>query len=319
MPNPIVTCAFTSYNASDTIESAIYSAINQSYKDIEIIIVDDSSKDNTFNIIKNIAKRTNLRIKFFQHESNKGVAETRNSCIRYATGEFICFFDDDDQSYQNRIEKQLERLIAYERSIKSNYSSSSTALCYGDRLIHYEKNSPIFCRAISTTDVKTYSEAYAKALLSAGAFPLKGKAGSSATCTLFARRKLILDLNLFNPELRRCEDLDLAIKAVLNKVELISTNSIIVNQFYTDTLDKKNSFIYEYKLLRIYERWLKKRNLYEFAYLYLKLKENIFEFKICTFLKLAFIIFLKYPINTSKKLMSSLSTILFTLKHRLKI
>ena len=319
MLDPTVTCAFTTYNAEDTIESAIYSAINQSFKDIEIIIVDDCSTDNTFSIIKNIAKITNLRIKFFPHDSNKGVAEARNSCIKYAAGEFICFFDDDDQSHQDRIEKQLERLIAYERSIKNNNSNSTTALCYGDRLIHYENRSPIFCRAISTTDVKIHSEAYAKALLSAGAFPMKGKAGSSATCTLFARRKLFLDLNLFNPELRRCEDLDLAIKAVINKVELISTNSLIVNQYYTDTLDKKGSYIYEFKILKIHEKWLKKRNLYEFAYLYLKLKDNLFEFKICNFLKLAFIIFLKYPINASKKLMSSLSTILFTLKYRFKI
>ena len=87
---------------------------------------------------------------------------------------------------------------------------------------------------------------------------MKGNAGSSATCTLFARKKLFLDLNLFNPELRRCEDLDLAIKAVINKVELISTNSLIVNQYYTDTLDKKGSYIYEFKILKIHEKWLKK-------------------------------------------------------------
>ena len=58
----LVTCAFTTYNASETIHRAVYSAINQTYKNLEILIVDDHSNDSTLEIINEIIA-TNLSIK----------------------------------------------------------------------------------------------------------------------------------------------------------------------------------------------------------------------------------------------------------------
>ncbi len=320
MSKLLVTCAFTTYNASETIHRAVYSAINQTYKNLEILIVDDHSNDSTLEIINEIiATNLSINIKLIQNNKNEGVAISRNICINNANGEFICFFDDDDKSYKNRIEKQLDTLLVFEKMSKINSSKSTNALCYGDRIIHYDDGSNNFCKAISTHNVKKYSEQYTKALLSAGPFPSKGIPGSSATCTLFARKDIFFELNQFNPELRRCEDLDLAVKAVMKGIELISTNSIIVDQFHTNTLDKKNSFVYEFKLLYIHKDWLKKKNLYEFALLYLKLKNNLFHLNYLRIIKLGIVIFLKYPIHTSRKLISAFKTISFTLSHRLRI
>ena len=320
MSKLLVTCAFTTYNASETIHRAIYSAINQTYNNLEILIVDDYSNDNTLEIIKEIiAKNLSINIRLIQNNKNVGVAISRNICINNANGVFICFFDDDDKSYKNRIEKQLDTLLAFEKMSKNNSSKSTTALCYGDRVIHYEDSPSNFCKAISTHNVKKYTEQYSKAMLSAGPFPSKGIPGSTATCTLFARKDIFFELNQFNPELRRCEDLDLAVKAVMKGIELISTNSIIVDQFHTNTLDKKNSFLYEFKLLHIYKDWLKKRDLYEFALLYLELKNNLFHLSYLKIIQSGFVIFLKYPFHTSRKLISALKTISFTFSHRLRI
>ena len=320
MSKLLVTCAFTTYNASETIHKAIYSAINQTHKNLEIVIVDDHSNDNTLEIIKEIVDRNlSVNIKLIQNKINEGVAFSRNICINNANGKFICFFDDDDKSCENRIEKQLDTLLEYESMSKNNSMKSKTALCYGDRVIHYKDNSTIFCKAISTHNAKEYSDQYTKALLSAGPFPFKGNPGSSATCTLFARKNILFELNKFNPELRRCEDLDLAVKAVMKGIELISTNSKIVDQFYTNTLDKKDSFLYEFKLLQIHKDWLKKRKLYEFALLYLDLKNSLFQLNYYKFIKYGFLIFLKYPIHSFRKLISALDTILFTFSNKLRI
>ena len=82
------------YNASNYLNRCIVSLINQTYKNIEILLIDDGSTDNSYLICDSFSK-TNKRI-FVYHKKNEGVAKTRNFGIRKATGNYITFVDSDD-------------------------------------------------------------------------------------------------------------------------------------------------------------------------------------------------------------------------------
>lgn len=92
------------YNVEDYIEKCLNSLVNQTLEDIEIIIVNDGSKDNSENIIKSFLSRYPQKIKYLKKE-NGGLSDARNYGIPYATGEYIAFLDSDDyvelDTYEN--------------------------------------------------------------------------------------------------------------------------------------------------------------------------------------------------------------------------
>ena len=89
----LVTVGVTSFNAENTIARAIISVINQTWRPIEIIVIDDCSSDGTYKVLKNLSK-DNPEIKVFLNEINSGVAFSRNRILEEASGEFVIFFDD---------------------------------------------------------------------------------------------------------------------------------------------------------------------------------------------------------------------------------
>lgn len=95
------------YNAAKTIEKTIKSVLHQSYTYFEIIIIDDCSTDNSFQIIEELSE-SDSRIILYRNEKNLGVAKTRNAGINIAKGEFISFLDSDDIWKSTKLEKQLE-------------------------------------------------------------------------------------------------------------------------------------------------------------------------------------------------------------------
>lgn len=96
-----------SYNSERFIKKTIESVLKQTYKNWEMIIIDDCSSDNTESIVnKYIA--SDKRIKFYKLEKNSGAAIARNLGINKATGEFIAFLDSDDLWDENKLEKQIE-------------------------------------------------------------------------------------------------------------------------------------------------------------------------------------------------------------------
>ena len=310
---PLVTCGVTTYNAEQSIDYAIESIKNQTYKNLELIIVDDKSTDRTVEIIKKINLTDFLQYKLIINPINKGVAYGRNIIINNSSGDFIIFFDDDDYSYKNRVENQIKTILEFEKNKSSRFKEINSPLCFTNRNIIF-KNKKVVCKSIIIEDLGKDKDNYVGALLSANNFPLNGRPGSSATCTLCARKSVFEKISFFNSELRRCEDLELAIRALQKDICLISTNTILVDQFYTKTSDKQNWRSYEFKVIELHKRWLRKRNLYEFALLYLKLKYSFFNLDLKSFTKIFFILIITYPKKVTLKIFSSLNTFIFTMR-----
>lgn len=98
------------FNANDTIENSVMSVLTQSYEEIELIIVDDQSSDNSFQIATDLAS-TDKRIKLLQNNVNSGAGITRNKAIAQAKGDYIAFLDADDLWYPNKLATQISTVM----------------------------------------------------------------------------------------------------------------------------------------------------------------------------------------------------------------
>lgn len=103
------------YNGENFIEDCIDSIINQTLKDIEILIINDGSKDNTLNIIESIAK-SDSRIKIL-NQKNSGVSAARNNGISKSRGKYITFVDADDYIDKTMYEKMYKKAEEFNSDI----------------------------------------------------------------------------------------------------------------------------------------------------------------------------------------------------------
>ncbi|OGG02538.1 hypothetical protein A2Z33_01955 [Candidatus Gottesmanbacteria bacterium RBG_16_52_11] len=106
---PLVTVIMTALNAADFIGEALTSLVNQTYRNLEIIVVDDGSKDGTWENILEFAA-TDSRIRAYRLKGNIGPSGATNFAMKKARGKYVARLDADDISYRDRIGKQVEFL-----------------------------------------------------------------------------------------------------------------------------------------------------------------------------------------------------------------
>ena len=111
MPNPKVSIIVPVYNAEKYLERCVSSLTKQTLKDIEIILVDDSSTDSSLEICKQMAEKDS-RIKVI-HKMNEGAGLARNAALSIANGEYIGFVDSDDFVELNMFEILYNKAIQY--------------------------------------------------------------------------------------------------------------------------------------------------------------------------------------------------------------
>ena len=110
------------YNSESTLRKCVDSLLCQSLRNIEIILVDDGSHDNSYAIMQEYGhKYSNIRI--LKHEVNKGIGKTRNDGIEAATGRYLTFVDSDDWIEENMLETFLNYAIQHNVDfISSNFN-----------------------------------------------------------------------------------------------------------------------------------------------------------------------------------------------------
>ena len=95
------------YNCAETLSDAIDSIIAQTYDNWELIMCDDGSTDNTYNIAQEYKERYPDKIVLLKNEKNMGLNYTLNKCLEVASGEYIARMDGDDISLPTRFEKEI--------------------------------------------------------------------------------------------------------------------------------------------------------------------------------------------------------------------
>ena len=162
------------YNTSIYLEECINSIINQTYKNLEIIIINDGSTDDSLKVINNFKDK---RIKIIDFKSNKGVSVARNKGVEESTGDFICYLDSDDYWNLKKIEKQVKFIK------KHNY-----AFIYSDYA--YLNNNKK--KRVSVPKFITYKEAL--------------KNTTIFTSTVMFNMNLLKKEDIYMPNLRRGQD-----------------------------------------------------------------------------------------------------------------
>lgn len=181
MDTSLVSVIIPTHNRAAMLACAIRSVQRQTYNHLEILVVDDASKDNTAEVVASFG---DPRIHYIRHDANRGGSASRNTGISAATGEFIAFLDDDDEWEPEKTEEQLKVIQGYD-------AVTCSAFPIPDNMTD-----------ISTTKVVELEDL------------LQGKFTWGGTGALFAKT-LVLKNTMFDESLPRYQDWDLFIRIAL--------------------------------------------------------------------------------------------------------
>jgi len=168
---PLVSVIIPVYNVEDYLSECIESVLNQSYQNLEVIVINDGSTDNSGDIIDKYRDSDERIVAIIQ--ANKGLAETRNVGIKHATGEYIYFLDSDDKIALNMFEVLIPQMQS-----KNLEMMHFNAEAFSDERLSFDKTQYI--------RKKTEQE-----LNSLKAF-LETKQYSCSVCLYITKRKLLL-------------------------------------------------------------------------------------------------------------------------------
>ncbi|OAD46132.1 glycosyltransferase family 2 protein [Polaribacter atrinae] len=116
---PLVSVVIPTYNRQEFLEEAILSVVNQSYNNIEILVIDDGSKENYAEVICNKYKKCH-----YFYKNNGGLSSARNFGINVAKGSYIAFLDDDDFWRADKLQKQV-KVLNSNKNVDCVHSSAS--------------------------------------------------------------------------------------------------------------------------------------------------------------------------------------------------
>ena len=133
----LISIVMTSYNYANYIAEAIESVINQTYKNWELIIIDDASTDNSIDVINNYLNDS--RIKLYVNEKNLGLAESLKKGIDLASGNWIAFLESDDKFTPNSIEEKVKAISTDADLIFTDYEAIPNANCTDKYLLDRKK------------------------------------------------------------------------------------------------------------------------------------------------------------------------------------
>lgn len=213
-----VSVIITTFGKPEKLERAINSVINQTYKNIELIVVDDNNPDTENRIaVENIMRKyignqqIDIEIKYFRHTKNMNGSAARNTGIKQSTGEYIAFLDDDDIYLPERVEFSIKKMIENKEII---------GVCVG--VIHI-KNSHI----IGVTQKVNNSILTPKMIL-------LDQMVIGTGSNIFLKSNVVFDVNGFDAEFDRFQDLEFIIR-VSQLGKIIYTDKLLIIKDDTKT------------------------------------------------------------------------------------
>jgi glycosyltransferase involved in cell wall biosynthesis len=293
---PLVTIGITCYNAEDTIGRAIASALGQDWPNIEVIVVDDRSSDGSSAIIQDWASRE-PRLRVHLHERNQGAAAARNSAVHLANGEFIAWFDDDDESRSDRIRVQCNLLRDY-----MSKTGAETVLCYCSGVRRYPNGYELPLLAVGSQPAIPVGETMANHLLFFARRQGVYFGGGTPTCSLMGPADVFEKVGGFDENLRRQEDADFAVRAAFIGCHFIGTSEPLLLQFATVGADKSSDAEYEsfVRLLDKNRDYLTAKGVYRYMRGWAAVRRHHFNRQPWSAVLALLCLFARYPFRTTR-------------------
>lgn len=171
MKKPLVSVIIPCYNTERYIHSAIDSARNQTYDNLEIIVVDDASTDSSLEIISSIE---DSRIKIIHLNTNGGIANARNVGLDNAKGDYICWLDSDDMYHSTFVETLLNYATHYNLDfVECQYSRKIENMALLPNETIFVSDAQDFCKRYGNKQLQTslWSKMFRKELFDNYRFP----------------------------------------------------------------------------------------------------------------------------------------------------
>jgi glycosyltransferase involved in cell wall biosynthesis len=295
---PLITFGVTCFNAEETIQNALLSALNQTWENFEIIVVDDCSTDKSVQVIETYKKQYD-QIKLIQHKENKGVAAARNTILNNANGEFLAFFDDDDQSIDERISIQYKKLVAYEK-----FSGVKNIICHSARVQKFPNKEKRYEPTLYSYNLEDTPKGTVVADMILIGRPIGVPIGSMATCSQMAKLSTYQSVGGFNEKLRRSEDTDLNVRLGLSGAHFLGVADPLVHQTMTISPDKLVSEERRNALewLRNHRSYLEKIGWWKHTIKWVDIKFDYLSGQKTKFLMRMIVLSFQFPIKTGKRL-----------------
>lgn len=231
---PLVSVIMPTYNHAKFIEQAIISVLNQTYKNFEIIIIDNNSNDNTQAIVKKYKK--NYKIRSFLISNDGVIGKSRNYGIIKAKGNFVAFLDSDDYWYSNKLEICINNLNQ------------------GYDFVYHEL-------ALSKDKISLHRKIKSHSLSKPQLKNLLVEGNPIATSSVVVKKNILMKVGLFNESKKMIgsEDYNLWLKLAKNKIFLQYINQQLGIYTYHDmSISKKNMSYSMWNASKCYYKFITK-------------------------------------------------------------
>ncbi len=223
MKYPKVSVIIPTYNRASLLPRAIKSVLNQTFKDFELIIVDDCSTDNTEEVVEEFQKK-DKRIKYLRLKKNSGApAHPRNVGIKNSQGKYIAFLDNDDEWLPEKLEKQLN-LFEKTNNPKLGFVGGNVLIVEENRIKEYKvpKCGDNFQNFLSNCLIKS-------------------------TSSVMIRKIVLEDVNLFDESLESTDDWEMWIR-ISQKYDFdFVSEPIFKYYFHQQNLSRSKNFLEKIK------------------------------------------------------------------------
>lgn len=252
----LVSAVIVTKNRSDFLKKSLQSVINQTYKHIEIIIIDDNSNDNTQKIINSFL-RVHPNILYFRNKKTMGANFSRNLGLEYAKGFFVAFLDDDDFWKKNKIYEQVNHFNIEKFDIIScNFE-------YKKLFQNYKSNIPNRISFSKLLELN-YLGGFSGILIKKSSFNQK----------------------IFDNKLPSCQDWDFWIRCFIDNKKIIILQSNLYNYTVhsnnkiTNSLNNsyKGRLLFFFKYRKNFDHNLRKKKLYELLIIRHTINDNLISF-----------------------------------------
>ena len=203
-----VSVILPTFNRADTLGRSIDSVLSQSYKNLELIVVDDGSTDGTKKLISSIRDE---RLFYVQTELNRGAAAARNTGLQYAAGGYVAFQDSDDSWRPDKLRLQMEKMkkeqagFCYHK-MQYDFGEGRTAVLPQENISSDQKNGDIFSQLL-----------------------YENMAGCPA---LLVRRECVEEIGGFDTDFKALEDYDFVLR-LAKKFYAAFVDRVLIDVSYT--------------------------------------------------------------------------------------
>lgn len=218
--NSLVSVIIPTHNRKHTLKRCIDSVLGQTYRNFEIILVDDCSTDGTMEFVESeYAAVTDIDIVYVRNDENLGASASRNIGVSYANGEYIAFQDSDDEWQRDKLEKQMEHFARCNEEVGAVYS------------MFYVNGTDSYVFPPEDVNISNKSGYIFYSLL---CNPLIGM------ITLVMRKSVFIEAGGFNEQLNSLEDYELTIRIAKNYAIMLEDEALAVAHESENSVGKRN-------------------------------------------------------------------------------